>query len=136
QVALDALPALSALEHRVRTETLSFLRTERRDRFAELRASLDPDDRTLLILRVERGLAWNDLAQAMHADDATPLCGEALKRESAGVRKGSQFLKQRLRERGRREGLPPTSATAPEQAPRSSSPGPAPPAPSSPRRPR
>src|SRR5262245_55775574 len=43
QVPIEALSALSAIEADVRTRTLSFLRTEVKSRFAELRESLPPD---------------------------------------------------------------------------------------------
>jgi RNA polymerase sigma-70 factor (ECF subfamily) len=104
QVPLGDGSALSAIEEQIRTETLSFLKTERRNRFAEIRDALPPDDRALLILRVDQGLAWNDLARAMH-DDEAELAGEALKREAARLRKRFQVLKEKLLEIGRSEGL-------------------------------
>jgi RNA polymerase sigma-70 factor (ECF subfamily) len=105
QVALEELSELSAIEEHVRTETLSYLRTERRSRFAELRDGLPEDDRALLILRVDRGLGWNDLARAMHEDDEAPLDAAALKKEAARLRKRFQLLKERLVAIGRSEGL-------------------------------
>jgi RNA polymerase sigma-70 factor (ECF subfamily) len=104
QSPLEELSEVSAIAMRVRTETLSYLRTERRSRLAELRDALPPDDRALLILRVDRDLAWSDLARAMHEDE-TPLSGESLKRESARLRKRFQTIKEKLLEIGRREGL-------------------------------
>lgn len=105
---LEALPestALWAIAEQVRTETLSFLRTEGRNRFAELRQSLPPEDRALLILRVDRRLGWADLARAMHEDEAVALTPVALKREAARLRKRYQLVKARLLELGRSEGL-------------------------------
>lgn len=99
--------ALSDVEARVRTETLSFLRTERRSKLAALRDALPPEDQTLLMLRVDRKLAWNELALVLSGDDGAPLTGEALKREAARLRKRFQAVKDRLREAGRREGLIP-----------------------------
>ncbi len=55
---------LSALAERARTATASYLRSERRARFAALRAALAPEDRALLVLRVDRGLSWGELARA------------------------------------------------------------------------
>jgi RNA polymerase sigma-70 factor (ECF subfamily) len=89
----------------VRTRTLSFLRTERRDRFAELRDALPPEDRELLILRVDRQLAWNELVHALQGDDAEPLTDERIKREAARLRKRFQLIKERLLAAGRRDGL-------------------------------
>src|SRR5262249_58126619 len=105
QVPIEALSALSAIEADVRTRTLSFLRTEVKSRFAELRDGLPPDDRALLILRVDRKLAWNDLARAMHDDEAAPLEGDKLKRAAARLRKRFQSIKERLVEIGRSEGV-------------------------------
>src|SRR5262245_14439605 len=105
QLPIEALSALSAIEADVRTRTLSFLRTEVKSRFSELRDSLPPDDRALLILRVDRKLAWNDLARAMHDDEEAPLEGEELKRAAARLRKRFQGIKERLVEIGRSEGL-------------------------------
>jgi len=104
QTPLAELSALSAIEQQVRTQTLSFLRTEVRDRFAELRDNLPPDDRALLVLRVDRKLAWNDLARAMH-DDEAPLGEGELKKAAARLRKRFQIIKEKLVEIGRSEGL-------------------------------
>lgn len=96
---------LADVEAQVRTETLTYLRTEQRSRFVALREALPPEDQELLLLRVDRQLAWNDLAQVLAGDGATPLAGEALKREAARLRKRLQLVKEKLREAGRREGL-------------------------------
>ncbi|MFT3764739.1 MAG: sigma-70 family RNA polymerase sigma factor [Minicystis sp.] len=96
--------ALSEIEARVRTETLSFLRTERRARLTALRDALPPEDQMLLMLRVDRQLAWNNLAVVL-ADGAAPASEEAQKREAARLRKRFQILKDKLREMGKREGL-------------------------------
>jgi hypothetical protein len=71
---------LSRIEHEVRAETLSYLRTVRKNRIAELRASLPPEDQELLLLRVDRQLSWNDLALVMcDEEEGKRLEGEALK---------------------------------------------------------
>ena len=98
--------SLSALVAEVRTATRSYLRTERKNRFAELRAALPPDDQALLMLRVDRRLAWTDLARVLHEEEeGAPLEGKALEREAARLRKRFQLLKEKLYEMGRREGL-------------------------------
>lgn len=88
----------------VRTATVSYLRTERRSRFAALRESLPPEDQELLILRVDRGLEWSELARVLHAGDE-PLADDELRRAAARLRKRFQLLKGRLRELGRRAGV-------------------------------
>jgi RNA polymerase sigma-70 factor, ECF subfamily len=97
--------ALSALAEEVRSATVSYLKTAGKSRFAALRESLPPEDQELLMLRVDRQLAWIELAEVLHEDDDVPLAGDALKREAARLRKRFQLLKERLYEMGRREGL-------------------------------
>jgi RNA polymerase sigma-70 factor (ECF subfamily) len=109
QVPLSDHPELSGLEQRVRSETVSYLRTQRKTRVAALRESLSPEDQTLLVLRVDKQLGWNDLARVMHAgadvDGGTPPDEANLKREAARLRKRFQLIKEKLYELGRREGL-------------------------------
>jgi len=88
----------------VRTETRSWLKTEQKDRFAALRESLPPEDQTLLILRVDRGLAWEELARVMLAEEEAP-SEDDLKKESARLRKRFQLVKEKLVEMGKRAGL-------------------------------
>ncbi|MBL9025688.1 MAG: sigma-70 family RNA polymerase sigma factor [Myxococcales bacterium] len=102
--------ALLAVEAQLRTATLSFLKTERRSKLTALRESLPVEDQMLLMLRVDRKLAWNELAvvlsEAEGDDDVrAALAEDAQKREAARLRKKFQLLKERLRELGRREGL-------------------------------
>jgi RNA polymerase sigma-70 factor (ECF subfamily) len=84
----------------VRTKTKSFLRTEVKNKFAALRATLPVEDQELLILRVDRGMAWNDLAIALADDPPADVA-----REAAKLRKRFQVVKEKLLELGRREGL-------------------------------
>src|SRR5262245_34543617 len=61
----------------------STTRAERRqveDVYAELRRSLDPDDQVLLVLRVDRELAWRDIAIVMLGETAAE---DELTRKSA-----------------------------------------------------
>ena len=91
---------------KVRTETSAFLRTEKRTRLQELRDTLPEDDRSLLILRVDRGLSWKELARILSQTDSDgPMSEDALARESARLRKRFQVVKDRLRELARQEGL-------------------------------
>ena len=95
---------LSAIQQEVRTETLSYLRTQRKTRVLALRESLSPEDQTLLVLRVDKRLAWNDLARVMHGEEGE-LPDDVLKREAARLRKRFQLVKEKLLALGRREGL-------------------------------
>jgi RNA polymerase sigma-70 factor (ECF subfamily) len=65
------------------------------DRYAELRRTLDDDDQTLLVLRVDRELPWRDIAQVMLGEDATI---DDLVRHAAQLRKRFERIKARLRE--------------------------------------
>jgi RNA polymerase sigma factor (sigma-70 family) len=100
---------LSALVVRVRTATASHLKTERKTELQRLREELDPDDRALLVLRVDRRLAWKDLALVFlterSVDDASPPDEGSLAREAARLRQRFQTIKRRLREMGRERGL-------------------------------
>jgi len=98
--------AISAIAEVVRTETAAFLRTEKKTRFAQLRDALPEEDRALLLLRIDRGLEWPDIARILlgDGDSAEPDASE-LKRRAARLRKRFQSLKERLVELGKREGL-------------------------------
>lgn len=95
---------LSQLEAKVRTLTVTYLRTENRSAIERLREQLSPDERALLILRLDRKLAWNDIAAIM-ADGDSPKTPESLKKDSAMLRKRFERVKDRLRELARAEGL-------------------------------
>ncbi len=90
----------------VRTQTESFLKSAKRTRLEALRDELEPDDRMLLVLRVDRDLAWNDLALVMAKGE---LDSATVTKEAARLRKRFQILKERLRAAARKEGLVPPS---------------------------
>ena len=90
----------------IRTETLTFLRTESRSALDRLREELTVDERMLLSLRVDRGLSWPDIAAVYEAEasdtEADP------KKRAVRLRKRFQLLKDRLRKRGRELGILPS----------------------------
>jgi RNA polymerase sigma-70 factor (ECF subfamily) len=94
---------LERLAERVRTDTVSFLRTEKRTRLQALRDSLSEEDRLLLLLRVDRKLSWNEVARVFSEEEALDPAG--LAKEAARHRKRYQLVKDRLRETAKREGL-------------------------------
>jgi RNA polymerase sigma-70 factor (ECF subfamily) len=71
-------------------------RNEKRvhDVYAEIRALLDEDDQTLLALRVDRDLAWRDIAQVMLGEAASD---DELGRKAAALRKQFERVKEQLR---------------------------------------
>lgn len=96
---------VSILVEQVRSETASYLKTQTRTRIAELRETLALEDQALLMLRVDRGLSWIELARVLHDDEENLLAEDALKREAARLRKRFQMVKTKLYELGKKEGL-------------------------------
>ncbi len=96
--------ALEEVVAHVTTRSRSALRAERRDAVAKLREELPEDDRAILILRVDRGLAWDEIALSF-LDDPDECTEEERKREAARVRKRFQLIKERLAVRAKAEGL-------------------------------
>ncbi len=88
---------VSAIAVDVRSRTPPFKRTEVKDRITKLRESLEPNDQTLLFLRIDQGLSWNDVAQIMSAE------GEPV--EAAALRKRLERAKERLRKLAVSDGL-------------------------------
>lgn len=95
-VSIDARVMELAAE--LQTRTATFLKTESRDRFAALRATLDPDDQTLLILRINRGLPWRDIARILPGPDGA-IDDAAVTRRAAALRKYFERLKDDVRAR-------------------------------------
>lgn len=89
---------------RVRTQTAPYMRTETKHRVRALRELLDDDQQTLLILRVERGLPWRDLALVM-GEAALDADEPELERATARVRMRYQAAKKRLRALAMEAGL-------------------------------
>ncbi len=90
------LSAISDVAMQVRTATRPWLKTEVKDRFTALRDELAPEERELLILRIDRKMAWADIARVL---------GEEDERAVPRVRKRFSLLKQRLHDRAREVGL-------------------------------
>ena len=89
---------------KVRTTTLLYLRTEVKSRMREIREQLPQDDQTLLVLRIDRNLSWNELAAIMSGlgEDLSP---QELSRWSARLRQRFQTVKEKLRTLAAKEGL-------------------------------
>jgi RNA polymerase sigma-70 factor (ECF subfamily) len=92
-----ATAEVSAIAEQIRSQTAPFRRTEVKDRIARLRDTLDPDDQTLLFLRIDQALPWNDVAAVISAR------GEAV--DVAALRKRFERAKARLRKLAEAEGL-------------------------------
>ena len=90
----DGPAELEAIAQAVRSTTVEHLRTTNHARLAAVRDQLDHDDRTILILRVDRQLPWREIAQVM-AD--TELDREALRKREQVLRKKFEAIKRQLR---------------------------------------
>lgn len=97
---LSQSPEVFEIAEEIRTRTAEHLRTDAKDRFAALREKLDPVDRELLVLRIDRRLSWQDVARIMLADEIGTGAGEteALSRAASKLRKRFERVKETLRE--------------------------------------
>lgn len=88
----------------VRSTTVAHLRTDVKGQMRELREALPPEDQELLILRVDKGMSFRDLAVVLSEpgaqDDA-----QSLERSAARLRKRFQLAKDKLRDLAEKEGL-------------------------------
>jgi RNA polymerase sigma-70 factor (ECF subfamily) len=89
QTTLSAAVAMPA--HPATNRTVS---TTKRSLLEDLRASLSDEDRDLIVLRVERGLAWKEVA-ASFLDDDEP-SPEAIQREAARLRQRYRSIREGL----------------------------------------
>lgn len=92
---LSIAPEMAAL---VRTATLEIQRTEIKDEFRILREQLDPEEHEILLLRLDRGLAWKDIARILGGD--ANVDGRA-----AALRKRFERAKERLKKLALEHGL-------------------------------
>lgn len=97
--------AMSQITERVahvRSRTMAHLRSDVKDGVRALRERLDTEEQQLLVLRIDRNLDWNEIAEIMTDDD---LDDDAKRRASARLRQRFQTLKERLRVLAIEEGL-------------------------------
>lgn len=92
---LSAAPDVAAV---LRTVTRDIQRTEVKDEFRILREQLAPDEHELLLLRLDRQLAWKDIARILGGDDN-------LDARAALLRKRFERAKERLRKLAIEHGL-------------------------------
>ena len=87
----------SQLAEQIRSRTAPYRRTDVKDQIARLRESLEPEDQTLLFLRVDQGMSWEDIADVL-SEEGTPVAAPAL-------RKRFERAKIRLRKLAEEQGL-------------------------------
>ena len=88
---------LSRIAEEVRSSVLLGKREARQRGVDRLRARLEPDEQTLLVLRLDRGLSWREVATVL-ADEGVPV-------DEAALRKRFERLKDKLARMAREEGL-------------------------------
>jgi RNA polymerase sigma-70 factor (ECF subfamily) len=105
-VPLSQTSAVSKLANEVRSETAAYMRAESKSKLARIRETLTHEDSALLTLRVDKQLAWNEIATVMLEEkDGDAEDAEVVKRESARLRKRFEILKKKLLELGKQHGL-------------------------------
>ena len=92
---LSVAPEMAAV---ARTVTRDIQRTEVKDEFRILREQLDPEEHELLLLRLDRGLAWKDIARILGGT------GD-LDARAAALRKRFERARQRLKKLAIEHGL-------------------------------
>jgi len=90
RVTFSQHPSQHPVEPSRRTTTAPYRRTETKDRVRELRTRLSDDDQMLLVLRVDRGMSFRDLAVAF---GECQLDEDELSRQSARLRKRFERIK-------------------------------------------
>jgi RNA polymerase sigma-70 factor (ECF subfamily) len=95
------LSQVSELADQIRSRTLAHLRSEVKDGVRALRDQLGADEQQLLMLRIDRDLGWNEIAEILDDEDDP----EAIAKAAARLRQQFQKLKTRLRELAIAEGL-------------------------------
>jgi RNA polymerase sigma-70 factor (ECF subfamily) len=73
----------------VRSTTALHLRDSSKDKLAALRASLSPEEQTLLVLRVDRALSWREIARVLEE--------QGVDTSEAALRKRFERLTEKLR---------------------------------------
>ncbi len=95
-------------EQDARSSTKPWFKTDIKTAFADLRQRLSQEDQELLFLRIDRQLAWDEVAYIL-ADEGTSLSADELRKRSSVLRKRFQHLKELLRQMAATDGLLPQS---------------------------
>lgn len=88
-----------------RSLTAEWAKTSVKDAFRELRRKLSEEDQTILILRVDRELAWRDIAEVIGQIDTDAAPPAALKIETNRIKKRFERARNELRRIAIEQGL-------------------------------
>lgn len=106
-VPFSAVSRVSKLTVALRHTTLPRLEAQH-DALAEIRRQLDPDDQVLLVLRVDREMAWRDIAEVIEQQrqdgDSRP-SEQDLDAGAARLRKRFMRIKEQIREMAKKAGV-------------------------------
>lgn len=97
----DHAPRVAAQTERSRTAP--WIRSEIKSKFKRLREQLEPQDRLVLMLRVDRGMPWEDIVQILAHD--TQFAKADLRRAASALRQRFQRVKTRLHALAAAEGM-------------------------------
>jgi RNA polymerase sigma-70 factor (ECF subfamily) len=89
---------LSRIAEEIRSSVLHGREEVRRQGIERLRAMLSPEEQTLLVLRLDRGLSWREVSIVLEEEQGAPV-------EEAALRKRFERVKERLVRLARDEGL-------------------------------
>jgi RNA polymerase sigma-70 factor (ECF subfamily) len=103
-LSVSAQASLSALRDRSRSATHMYRRTEVKDKVRALREQLPEEDQAILILHVDRGLPWREIAMVM-SEEGEAVADDVLDRESARLRKRFERVKVELKALAQKAGL-------------------------------
>ena len=101
---LEEYDEISQIVERTRTSTKEWKKTSVKESFARLiREELNPEDRDIVTLRVDRELAWREVARVM-LEESNPDDGD-IKRESRRIRKRFERAKEKIRRLAEEHGV-------------------------------
>jgi RNA polymerase sigma-70 factor, ECF subfamily len=105
---------LDKIAERARTSTSPYRQTFVQERMRQLRQRLAEQDELILLLRVDRGLSWREIACVFLPSE---LAGSdaVLRREAARLRQRFQAIKQSLRHWAEEEGLLQEKSSGPRE---------------------
>lgn len=83
-----------AIAAEVREVTAPYLKTDAKSEVARIRATLTPEEQTLLVLRIDRGLSWSEIAVVFEGEST-----------EAALRKRFERLKEKVRREAVARGL-------------------------------
>jgi RNA polymerase sigma-70 factor (ECF subfamily) len=93
EVLVSQVPSIAGIVSDV-WSTTKHNRAAAADVYTQIRNELDEEDQILLVLRVDKDLAWRDIAQVILGEEAA---ADELQRKAAALRKQFERVKDRLK---------------------------------------